>query len=62
MDEWKQIRCEEWRNQQVSKLARDLWEKKGCPSGQDLQIWLEAELIFFASDEANANHGPGGDW
>jgi Protein of unknown function (DUF2934) len=24
-------------------LARELWEKAGCPSGRDLEFWLEAE-------------------
>ena len=29
--------------EEISALARSLWEKRGCPSGQDDQIWLEAE-------------------
>ena len=27
----------------VSRRARELWEKQGCPHGRDEDIWLEAE-------------------
>ncbi len=28
---------------QISERARQIWEAKGCPSGQDVENWLEAE-------------------
>jgi hypothetical protein len=28
---------------EISERARKLWEAKGCPAGQDEEIWLEAE-------------------
>lgn len=28
---------------QISQRARELWESRGQPSGQDDAIWLEAE-------------------
>jgi hypothetical protein len=28
---------------QVAELAYALWQARGCPDGQDEQIWLEAE-------------------
>lgn len=30
-------------HEMISQRARELWEKKGKPTGQDEQIWLEAE-------------------
>ncbi len=27
----------------VSRLAYQLWENAGCPSGRDLEFWLDAE-------------------
>jgi hypothetical protein len=62
LDEWKAIRCETWRNEQISKRAKILWYERGRPSGQDNQIWLDAEMDVKNSDEADAHHGPGGDW
>jgi hypothetical protein len=29
--------------QQIAALAHELWLAQGCPSGSDLDIWLEAE-------------------
>jgi hypothetical protein len=29
--------------QQIAALAHELWLARGCPSGSDLDIWLEAE-------------------
>lgn len=29
--------------QDIAQRARDLWLERGQPTGQDLQIWLEAE-------------------
>ena len=62
LNEWKEIRSESWRHEQVSKRARILWEERGRPTGIDEQIWLEAELYVKKHDEADAHHGPGGDW
>jgi hypothetical protein len=27
----------------IAARAREIWEKRGCPYGQDEKIWLEAE-------------------
>jgi hypothetical protein len=35
-------------NEEITKLAHQLWEKKGRPQGQDLQVWLEAEAELKA--------------
>jgi hypothetical protein len=29
--------------QQIAALAHELWLAQGCPSGRDMEIWLEAE-------------------
>jgi hypothetical protein len=29
--------------EQIALRARVIWEQRGCPQGQDEQIWLEAE-------------------
>jgi hypothetical protein len=28
---------------QIANRARAIWERRGCPEGEDEQIWLEAE-------------------
>ena len=28
---------------QIQAKAQEIWHSRGCPAGQDLQIWLEAE-------------------
>jgi hypothetical protein len=28
---------------QIAQRAKEIWQTKGCPSGQDKQNWLEAE-------------------
>lgn len=30
-------------HQQIAALAHELWIGRGCPTGSDLDIWLEAE-------------------
>ena len=30
-------------HQQIEQRAKQLWRQKGCPSGQDVTIWCEAE-------------------
>ncbi len=27
----------------ISQRARQIWHDRGCPEGQDVEIWLEAE-------------------
>jgi hypothetical protein len=29
--------------QAISARAREIWEQNGCPSGRDLEFWLQAE-------------------
>jgi len=29
--------------EEIGRLARDLWQQRGRPQGQDLDIWCEAE-------------------
>jgi len=29
---------------EIAAVAHTLWNKRGCPSGRDEEIWLEAEL------------------
>ena len=31
--------------EKIKGKAKELWEKKGCPQGQDQEIWLEAESL-----------------
>ncbi len=30
-------------HEQIAERAKSIWQKKGCPSGQDQKIWHEAE-------------------
>ena len=30
-------------HKQIEDRAREIWHRKGCPSGQDEQNWVEAE-------------------
>ncbi len=30
-------------HEQIARLAHDLWAQRGRPSGQDIDIWCEAE-------------------
>jgi hypothetical protein len=34
--------------QQISALAHELWLAHGCPTGRDLDIWLDAERQLSA--------------
>jgi hypothetical protein len=36
-------------NEEITNLAHQIWERKGRPEGQDLQVWLEAEAELKAS-------------
>ena len=33
-------------------MAYQLWEQAGCPDGQDLQFWLDAERHLLQKPEA----------
>lgn len=41
-------------NEEITKLAHQIWERKGRPVGQDLQVWLEAEAELKASHRVAA--------
>ena len=30
-------------NEQIKARARELWQQNGCPTGRDLEFWLQAE-------------------
>ena len=32
---------------EIAKVAYELWEKRGCLPGRDLENWLEAERIIM---------------
>lgn len=34
--------------QEIARRARDIWDKRGQPAGQDTPIWLEAERQLSA--------------
>lgn len=34
---------------EISKVAYEIWLKKGMPAGNDMENWLEAEQIVYAS-------------
>jgi hypothetical protein len=36
-------------NEEITKLAHQIWQRKGCPVGRDLEVWLEAEAELKAS-------------
>lgn len=38
-----------WHNE-IAKIAKIIWEKKGCPECQDEKIWLEAEEAVMYND------------
>jgi hypothetical protein len=41
---------------EISALARDVWEERGHPQGQDTAIWLEAERRLLSAEiRAGAN-------
>ncbi|MCX8070552.1 MAG: DUF2934 domain-containing protein [Thermodesulfovibrionales bacterium] len=35
--------------EEISKVAYEIWLKKGMPIGNDMENWLEAEQIVYAS-------------
>ncbi|HET6246409.1 MAG TPA: DUF2934 domain-containing protein [Tepidisphaeraceae bacterium] len=44
-------------NEEITKLAHQLWEQKGRPQGQDLQVWLEAEAELKSGNRVSAATG-----
>ena len=36
--------------QQITIRAREIWEQNGCPSGRDLEFWLQAESEISERD------------
>ena len=35
---------------EIKARARELWEQNGCPSGHDLEFWLQAESEIKARE------------
>lgn len=47
-------------HEQISRLAHELWEKRGQPAGRDDDIWLEAEKqLHEAYESSNGRTGSG---
>jgi hypothetical protein len=36
--------------QEITIRAREIWEQNGCPSGRDLEFWLQAESEISERD------------
>lgn len=45
-------------HEEISKRARELWEKYERPSGRDEEIWLEAERQLLGGDSIGAKAEP----
>jgi Protein of unknown function (DUF2934) len=43
-------------HESVTQRAQQIWRDRGCPSGQDTQIWLEAERQLAMT--ASADNAP----
>ena len=46
---------------EISLLAYHLWQESGCPAGQDVHFWLQAERQLLGASSAQAaakNGGP----
>ena len=37
-------------DEEVKARARELWEQNGCPSGRDVEFWLQAESEIKARE------------
>jgi hypothetical protein len=37
-------------HEEINARARELWEQNGCPSGRDLEFWLQAESEIKARE------------
>lgn len=44
--------------EQIAALAHELWLAQGCPSGSDLDIWLEAERQLQGQPPRPLHHDP----
>lgn len=44
--------------EEISKVAYEIWLKKGMPVGNDMENWLEAEQIVYSSlrDDKNRDN------
>ncbi|MFO1068215.1 MAG: DUF2934 domain-containing protein [Geminicoccaceae bacterium] len=42
----------------IRERAYQLWEAKGCPAGQDLDLWLEAEAAVSKELQATEAAAP----
>jgi hypothetical protein len=47
--------------EEISKRAREIWEREGRPEGRDLEHWLKAEAELreqsLASENGSGNNG-----
>jgi hypothetical protein len=39
---------------EIAQQAHELWQDRGCPDGQDTEIWLEAERQLAGGHQAEA--------
>ena len=37
---------------EISRQAYELWQNRGCPTGRDLELWLEAERQLLSEGQA----------
>lgn len=45
---------------EIGLLAYHLWEASGCPAGQDLAFWLQAEKQLLGPHHLNGQTPPAG--
>lgn len=45
-------------HEQIAALAHELWLAQGCPSGSDMDIWLEAERQLQGQPPRPVHRGP----
>lgn len=38
--------------EQIAALAHAIWQDRGCPTGNDREIWLEAERMLLRGGQA----------
>lgn len=44
--------------EQIGQRAREIWRERGEPSGQDVEIWLEAERQLATPDAGTTTAAP----
>jgi ABC-type Na+ efflux pump permease subunit len=52
--EWwekKRKRRNDKREEEIRKIANDIWRDEGCPNGRSAEHWLKAEVIWEESKE-----------